>query len=270
MILYYAMGGGLGHITRALALCQKWNLKKDQLYILSSGKLIPRIEKHIPYPMLFADSTLTSNRQKYYDYLTHCLADYKIDQIILDTFPAGIVGEWNDIKIDVPVKYIARHLKWDSYLKRVGGDFKVSPTSTLVIEPLADSHFNWVKQFHYKVDYSPLIFEGGHNFPRIAKRKNNIILVHTGSPSELKQLRNRAKRLSDKLGLAHDEIYELTPDQGIYPAEGYLRQFEHVVSGAGYNSVALARKRGGKQSFHLVPFARRFDDQFFRKNLYFG
>jgi hypothetical protein len=68
------------------------------------------------------------------------------DEIYLDAFPAGLLGEWCDVPLPehIPVHHVARLLRWPVYRERLCG---VPPflTSAYVLEPLTQ-HETFLRQ----------------------------------------------------------------------------------------------------------------------------
>src|SRR4051812_38170870 len=111
MILYYAIGGGLGHLARARRVLTRLGLR-DRAVILTAFAE-PRITGGIP--------TITS-------------ADFTVyERIIVDAFPCGLLGELQDV--GVPMDYVPRLLQWDAYASATGAVMPHFETTSLV-EPV--------------------------------------------------------------------------------------------------------------------------------------
>ena len=114
MIVYYAVGGGLGHVTRARRVLDA--LRIDDAVIVASVAADERVTG--PYPLIAAPCDLRS---------------LKAERIIADAFPIGLRGELAGI--DVPLDYVARLLRWDEYRRCVPAPLPRFGT-TYVVEPI--------------------------------------------------------------------------------------------------------------------------------------
>src|SRR5204863_8374139 len=88
LIVYYAMGGGLGHLTRARAFLH--TLGREQAVIV-------------------ADSPFAGDRRVVGEFPV--VTAIPEGDLILDTFPAGLFGEIEGGCVD----YVARYVRWDRY-----------------------------------------------------------------------------------------------------------------------------------------------------------
>src|ERR1044072_3594880 len=119
MILYYAIGGGLGHLARARRVLTRLGLR-DRATLLTAAEEA-RITDGIPTgtPAHLPPATPANFR------------DY--ERVIVDAFPCGLLGELKNI--DVPMDYVARLLQWDAYAAATGAAMPHFET-TYVVEPL--------------------------------------------------------------------------------------------------------------------------------------
>jgi hypothetical protein len=145
MIIYYAAGGGLGHLTRARAVVHTLGLKDHAALLTASpfavDKRVVGDAEIIKIPQSFA-----ADRQSYRVWLQELFARRQPAEIYIDSFPAGIVGEFCDFPFaaDTRLVYLARLLKWEEYSKQIQG---VSPGFALTyrLEPLAAEHDVYVQ-----------------------------------------------------------------------------------------------------------------------------
>lgn len=256
MILYYAVGGGLGHITRSLAILNRspWLAKRARL--MTSSAIAGLAVSHSPSPVdHVADETITSKR-RYAEFLSDYLERHRARLLIVDTFPSGIVGEWGWVKPPIPMILVARHIKWEEYAKRVGGN-GAAPAHTLGVEPLDEGQERALGNCGevFRMD-SPITLEqqGG------GSTKRGVLVVHSGPAEELAEL----KKIALERANSADDVDVISPGCGVYPAESFIRDYSTIVSGAGYNMSALASQAPPGVTHILHPFERRFDDQFLR------
>ncbi|GAB1153363.1 hypothetical protein ACNPKZ_04510 [Shewanella algae] len=121
MLIYYAPGGGLGHLSRALKVLGF--IKAQQALVITSplplavDTLLPKGIQHISLP------TRLQSRAELSAWLKQLLASLNKQQacrlMLIDAFPGGIWGELGDIPLPGKLVYIARLLNWNVYRQRV-------------------------------------------------------------------------------------------------------------------------------------------------------
>jgi hypothetical protein len=234
VLLYYALGGGLGHLTRARKVLAALELEDAVLLTASRFGADPRVTG--PHRALKVPRRLGHDREAFRAWLAPLLRE--ADELIVDTFPGGILGELCGIELP-PARLVARRLRWEVYERRLRG-------------PLP----------HYAVTYEvePLGVGEPLELPRAAvgeplADEPHWLVVHSGPQSEMDTLIARASgapKLIVVSPLAHD----------VYPVEPHLAHAERIVSGAGFNIVHEAAPYRARHVIH--PFPRRLDDQFAR------
>lgn len=299
MILYYAMGGGLGHLTRSLAILQETPELIGHVRLMASSKWSALVLSHAPCPIDIVAGEILSSKRKYLQFLHEYIQQYHIKLLILDTFPFGIVGEWLHIGEHIPRILIARYLKWETYFKRVKTCRGQIPSHTLILEPLTKQNLRILKTqgqltsldapivLHPSASpqgetTSPYPPQGGNSVSHIIedssqggkggvkyipgslnddyRHKEACLIVHTGNETERQVLIDLSKQEFGKNTII-DCVF---PEQEMYPAEEIIPHYKRVVSGAGYNMTAIASQAPAERIHLLHPFKRRFDNQFLR------
>jgi hypothetical protein len=253
--LYYAMGGGLGHLSRTLSILRHMPDKPEPIRILTSSSLTPMVIPHSTFPVDFVASEIQRSRSAYYDYLVEYIRRYNISSIILDAFPWGIIGEWMDIGQGIPRYLIARQLKWNAYCDRVDHKKSAFPPETLIIEPIEDDYHSIIKNESSVAYLDEPIFYDADN----SESHDKCLVIHTGDELEREILANFARVKMVEYDIS--EIDMIFPNHGIFPAERIISKYKYIVSGAGYNMAALSSQSAGKRRHFLLPFNRRFDNQ---------
>lgn len=145
MIIYYAAGGGLGHLTRARACLHTLGLK-DSVALLTASpfaadKRVVGDSEIIEIPQSFS-----SDLQNYKVWLQEIFVQYQPTEIYMDTFPAGILGEFCDFEfpVNTNVIYLARLLKWEQYSRQLHGSTPEFAL-TYLLEPLTPDHEAWLQ-----------------------------------------------------------------------------------------------------------------------------
>ena len=127
MILYYAMGGGLGHLTRASAVWNtlKINLSEILLLTASTHAHEPYIPTNVRVLHVEARMQEKENREEYQKFLKNILLNNDISAIYLDAFPLGIIKEWafladflKENQMNIKIYYLARLLN-DNYFDNI-------------------------------------------------------------------------------------------------------------------------------------------------------
>lgn len=280
MILYYAMGGGLGHLTRARAVLHTLGIERDVVILTASHfasdkRVIGNLR--VIYPPLSLARDLAAFRL----WFQHQLDHLEPEEIYLDTFPAGILGELCDFPPleGIPIHYLARLLKWDEYSKLLQGDPPCF-ASTYLLEPLAEEHQAFIQQ--RSAQYSSLtLFDPPCE---LDQREQEItrefccedrplwLVVHSGSNEEISELVTYAEEMrcieeidAHIILIAPEATYELLANVrhiDLYPASSLFSIADRIISACGYN--VMRQLASYRERHQFMPFVRRFDDQFTR------
>ncbi|MCE9786901.1 hypothetical protein [Shewanella chilikensis] len=121
MLIYYAPGGGLGHLSRALKVLGFIEAKQALVITsplpLAVDTLLPKGIQHISLPPRL------QSRAELSAWLKQLLASLNKQQkcrlMLIDAFPGGIWGELGNIPLPDKLVYIARLLNWNVYRQRV-------------------------------------------------------------------------------------------------------------------------------------------------------
>ena len=260
MILYYALGGGLGHITRAFAILTHFGAFRKKSHLLVSSKHAKLALPYSPCKIHKIDGKNFQTKRDYYDFLRDFLNRNQIKVIILDTFPFGILGEFTKLSLHIPKILVARSINFSAYLNKIKFKKGSPPNFSLIIEPLEENYFKWLRKYTI-IDqiHAPIILSNSLQYPnKNYKPKSNCVVIHSGEESERKILIDIVKSRKLTNGLPPDLIH---PSLGIYPAESIMKQYQWIVSGAGYNMAANAFLLKGNKHHILYPFKRTFDLQ---------
>jgi hypothetical protein len=257
MILYCAMGGGLGHISRSLAILNRSPWLAGRTRLMVSSALAGLTSGHCPCPMDHVAGEILTSKRKYAAFLSGHLKRHRVQLVIVDTFPSGIVGEWGWVKPSIPIILVARHVKWKEYIGRTDSEAATSPAHTLAIEPLDDGQMTALENCGEVSQLDSPITMG---LPNSGSPKRGVLVVHSGPAEELAKLTKVAR---ERVGDA-ETVEVISPDRGVYPVESFIRDYSTIVSGAGYNMSALAVQAPPGVTHILHPFQRRYDDQSLR------
>lgn len=268
--IYYAPGGGMGHITRAKAFIYTTRQNEETFFIVTSSryadlffpeKCIVKIPTHFDLPGIKK-------------WLSNFIQENTIKNVYLDTFPAGIIGEWNlKFSVDINFYYIARLLKWERYFPLI----KEIPLfkKTYFLETLYEEHENFIKK---KSQFYESFFI---NYPKkeidktIIKQfktsQENWLIVHSEPEEEVESLINYSKdyaRLNNKkpnyIVLTTISTKKKTDINYMKTTNAY-QYFEYadkIITAAGFNIMQQIKPYADKHK--AIPFDRLYDNQFFR------
>ncbi|MEK6375996.1 MAG: hypothetical protein AABO58_25240 [Acidobacteriota bacterium] len=226
-LVYYAMGGGLGHLTRARAFLHTLGLERDAVIV--------------------AESPFAGDRRVVGD--IPVLRERPEGQLILDTFPGGLFGEIEGGRVD----YVARYVRWDRYElpkdpPRIGRAY--------ILEPLHLEQDRYVRERAEEVieDFELRDPPAAQDLPPLPP--TYALVVHSGPQEEIDELLAYARDVCLQEGVA-DPI--VAPD--VYPATLIAAKATRIFTGGGFNAM---RQFGCDPRHRPLPFERRFDDQYGR------
>ena len=272
MIFYYAIGGGLGHISRAISFLKSQNISNSDSIILATEQkqFDLNINKNIIYTNLESPILLR-------DLIENIIHQYSISKIYIDTFPFGIKGEFINLKTNIDKFLIARILKYDVYLNDISkSNLSIENPKTLFkciykIEKLNSDYESAISNFSNQ--FISLSLYDNQKF--IESKENNIepyyMIAHTGSLEELQVLMEHAKDYANQNSfkgkilifspnfIESDNFISLKFQYGI---NEYYPQATLMFTGCGFNTMNELRPFRKK---HIrIPFKRRYDDQYLR------
>jgi hypothetical protein len=258
VILYYAIGGGLGHVTRARRVLAALQL---QATIATSAPDAARIAA--PFPVLTIPAALEGDPAAHREWL----ASLAVSRFIIDTFPCGLQGELADVT--APADYVARLLRWDEYRRAVPLDPPRFGT-TYAVEPLTPEHDVFVRANSDRVVELDLAVSVDLA-PSSTPHHDYWLIVHSGPAEEVeelvaytRELQQLANETTEVLvaSAAHPKLPPHFRPVDAFPATPLYAGAKRIITAAGFNVMLETRPWRHKQ--HVVPFPRRFDDQFTR------
>jgi hypothetical protein len=245
MILYYALGGGLGHLTRGRHVLDALGLAHDAAFITRSD---------------YASDARITGRIPVIDHASMHEAVRNADRMIVDTFPCGIQGELS--ALDIPMDLVARRVRWREYRRAMPMPLprfeRVWCVEELEPEQLASLSAP-VTPLSWTVPSTP------------APLEPYWLIVHSGPEDEVRELvayTQELQRLADpptRTFVATRVAIELPAGFEIidaYPASRLFPAATRIITAAGFN--VMHETAPWRDKHHAVPFARRFDDQYWR------
>jgi hypothetical protein len=253
VILYYAIGGGLGHLVRARAVQHTLGLEEDAAVLTASPFADdPRVVG--PLPVLRVPGELDRDRVGLRRWLGGLVAAERPERLIVDAFPAGVLGELGDL--DVPVDHVARLLRWPKYARRLDGPLPRFET-TYVVEPLHPDHGVALKAASERM--VPLVLVDPPAPPR-DDAAGAALVVHSGPDDEVDALVALARSTGHPVLVARPG-----GDLDVHPAAALFADAAEIVTGAGFNAMRQAAPYRERHRF--IAFPRPLDDQRARAQL---
>lgn len=267
MNLFYAMGGGMGHVYRTWVFIQHFQFSEYK--VLSSNPLVRKFfsDNHI----IFIDSENYENQWNTFVHVT--LPALNPSALYVDTFPAGINGELSNLVINFPIYYIARRMRWKKYEESTSG-FSHSFSKVYRLEPLEPEHENFIRSHSSEIISLRLHYPEGSvmNIPQklLPPHKPVWLIVHAFHKEETETLYQYAKdvarleKINPSFVVLSDQTIEVSEGMCVpyFPAADWFPVADKIFMAAGFNSVQQAIPYLEKVTF--FPFPRKYDDQAWR------
>lgn len=270
MLLYYALGGGLGHLVRARAFLHTLGLEGEATLFTSSRFAgDPRVTGGLP--AVRVPGALDGDRDGLRTFLEETLEDTGATRLVVDAFPAGLLGELAEWAPPpgLVLWHVARLLRWSRYAADASARLP-RYDRTFVVEELHDEHRRALEAV--SGDLRPLDLVDPPAPPPDPIAGPYVLVVHSGPDEETLDLVACARELAAAGGrgarvvLASPSRPEALPADvewcDSFPATGLFPAAERIVAAAGFNAVRQTEPFRAKR--FLVPYPRRFDDPFAR------
>lgn len=267
MIVCYAPGGGLGHLTRVRAFLHTARPGRDAVILTSSRHAAdPRVVglHRTVGPPPGADPAA---------WYVATLRDLAPEELIVDAFPGGLYGELTPGSVPASVRtltHLARLLQWTRYRAVAPGPLP-HYDHTWCVEPLADDHHAGLATVSKAI--GPLDLVDPPDVPVISAAgvaDQAWLVVHSGPAAEVAELIGYASEIADVEGVRPRFVLVSPlepPTDGVtgldvYPAWPLFSRASRIISAAGWNVVRQTAP--WRDRHRMLPFPRLFDDQFTR------
>jgi hypothetical protein len=250
VIVYYAIGGGLGHLVRARAVLHTLGISDAVLVTASPFATDARMTGDAP--VIDVPPSLDGDRGGLRRWFAGLVAAERPERVIVDAFPAGVLGELPEL--DVPVDHVARLLRWPKYARRLDGPLPPIET-TFVVEPLHPDHRAALEGASHRLEPLALFDPPA---PARDDAAGAALVVHAGADHEVEGLVALARTTGHPVRVARPG----GPDLDVHPASALFPRAAAIVTAAGFNAMRQAAPFRDRHVF--VPFTRPLDDQFAR------
>ena len=278
--LHYALGGGLGHIVRQLAIAnsiQKQVAGKSKSTIVATSEFAPAVAQlvahqdhdHIQFELLPPNCLPTESEHL----LSKLIASKPIACLIVDVFPRGLGGELVNCFVEqpnLPRVLVARNLP-SAYLHQFQIESFVRNNYQRVFRIEPEAPFKNLPQSQLTC---PVIFQSATANPAAATTQGDerrVLVIGSGTQAECQELR----RLADDLNsIASSNIADDTSQQCKFyfhgptlagndlfhwPPASQLAGFDLIIGNAGYNLFWETRLTRVPAILFAQP--RKYDNQ---------
>ena len=291
MILYYAMGGGLGHLVRARAVLHTLGLDARAALVTASAHALDRrvvgdLPVHAPPP-----EAGDADHPAYHRWLGALIRQLEPEEIYVDAFPVGLLGELTELattpagavndrgRTGSPrLVHVARLLQWPAYARAFPDVAGARLHRTYLAEPLHADHEAALRAISGEL----LPLELRDPVPdaaavaaadRLARGLPTRfwLVVHSGPREELAELVAYAREIQ-RLEADHAPMVVASPQPGsagddlfaidLHPATPLFARAARVVSACGFN--VMRQMAPYRERHRVLPLPRRYDDQFTR------
>ena len=271
MTLYYAVGGGLGHLTRARAVVDRLGLA-DRATLLTASAFAddPRVTGGLR--VLRIPAGLDRDRAAYRHWLRAAIGD---SELYVDSFPGGVIGELGGLTGVRSVHHVSRRLRWRAYARRLHGPLPRFDRS-LVIEALEPEHAAALRARSERVeplDLDPTAAVPATDPPAgLADGDPLWLVVHSGPEAEVTDLLRYAdeqraiERSAARIVVVSPAAPAALPPAAAavdhYPAASLYPLADRIFTACGFNAMRETAPYRDRHRF--VPYERALDDQFWR------
>ena len=273
--LYYALGGGHGHLTRARAVLATLGM---QARVLAVPRYAQDPELTHGLDLLPLPADLVNSPGDLGAWLGRLLWETRPRRLMLDSFPCGLLGELAGMALPsgLQIHYLARLLRWEQYARRIRG---VPPPLARVylLEPLNPDHADWLARLGARP--VPLRLVDPDRPPPLdalarfaALPPPRWLVVHSGPAAEIDALLAYARDLAAAEAVRPTLVLvaprSLTgPDPGVVrlyaaPANALYPLAERILTACGFNAMRETLPYRDRHRF--LPMPRALDDQYAR------
>ena len=270
-LVYYAVGGGLGHRVRAHAFLHSMGFRERATLITASTTALDARLGNAFDPVI-VPRDVERDANVFCVWLIETLRRLKPDCVCVDAFPAGILGELGGLPDDLTPHWwhVARLLRWDEYRPLIHAP---PPRYERVfrVEALHADHQAFLDDIDAHSEDLELI-DALDAMPEFTTNEPYWLVVHSGPRDEVAELlayaddMRHAENVDVPIWLATldapTQLPSTTRVLDASPATRYFAAAQRIISAAGFNVMRQAEAFRDKH--FIVPMPRRFDDQFER------
>jgi len=268
MIVCYAAGGGLGHLTRIRAFLHMMRPGREAVILTSSSHAR---DPRVVGPHRAIGPPPGADPAAWY---VSTLRDLAPAELIVDAFPGGLHGELTPASVPASVRtrtHLARLLRWTRYRAVAVGPLP-RYDHTWCVEPLTDDHHADLAAVSDAMAPLDLVDPPTTDVPVLdpVYTDGAWLVVHSGPAAEVAELVGYAEETAALEGVLPRLVVVSPPEVapgGVYRVDAYPAWplFPHasrIISAAGCNIVRQTAP--WRDRHRMLPFPRLFDDQYTR------
>jgi hypothetical protein len=265
-LVYYAMGGGLGHQVRARAFLHTIGYA-GRATLVTASERAKDVRVIGDLELAQAPNGLERDAAAFRQWLMDLLAERAADCLCVDAFPAGILGELNGSLPGLQLWHVARLLRWHNYAPLLRGE-PLAFDRCWCVEPLHVEHRAFLDA-HCKVVEALELVDPPQPCAAAEEAEPYWLVVHSGPRDEVAELAAFAHEIRalesaavPLLVITRHPPRELPPQTrvlDVFPAEAYFAGAQRIFSAAGFNVMRQTERYRDKHT--VLPMPRRFDDQ---------
>ncbi|GAA4604688.1 hypothetical protein BJY16_005104 [Actinoplanes octamycinicus] len=262
MIVCYAPGGGLGHLTRIRAYLH--TVHGDEPATILTGSPFAADPRVLGPHRVLPVAALPSLRPS---------------ELVVDAFPAGIDGELRSLPRGARTVHLARLLRWDAYAALLPS-VPIRFDQTWILEDLRPAHAAHLARTSaacgpLHLTDPPDLVDPPYLIDQLSDSAHPQavwLVAHSGPDPEIHELLAYARECASlegcrpRLLVAAPHRPAGLPDDvehtDRYPVWPLFADVERIVTAAGFNVVRQLAPWRAKH--RMLPFPRRWDDQFTR------
>jgi hypothetical protein len=220
---------------------------------------------------------LARDLPRYRGWLLETIERVAPSRMIVDTFPAGILGELSGLSLpsDLRLELVARALRWDRYHPLLGqAPPRFSRGYIVEALPAGQQHYleaHCEELVTTELTDPPSDLSADELLASVGLQSGSFwLVVHSGPEHEIATLIGHAldiamtERTTPRILLVSPRRPALTLDHpiihlDIYPATPLFPHAARIITACGFN--AMRQTLPWRDRHHCVPFPRRYDDQ---------
>ncbi|MDF4202906.1 hypothetical protein PXD56_08065 [Maribacter sp. SA7] len=267
MYLFYVYGAGFGHINRVLNFIYTQEIPLEDCVLVTNSVFHDQVPKNIK--TLYKEDAFFKDQVHFNRFLLNCIKEHKINTLVVDVFPAGFYGEleksFSDLHF-VKTVLLGRILNKAYFEKYTCPDYDIIYTLENGIT-LINYRYKKVISFSLQIKPREILNE-------LALEKPYFLVMHSSPLEEVLLLYKQALlyRTDEHIYIcSFSEIpthlirENTSSSKGTRIEDEVLENATKIFTGCGFNSIIETKSYRDKQ--HILPFKRRYDDQFLRKQL---
>lgn len=267
MYLFYVYGSGLGHLNRVLNFIYTQKIALEEVVIITNSSFCSFIPKTIN--VISKEDSFFKDKISLYNFITDCIKKHQISTLIIDVFPAGFYGEFEKgfNQFNVTTVLLARILK-EAYFKTYS-----CPEYNLIYfleDGITKEKYKYLKTAVLDLKQRPNLT----NENSFQLKEPFYVIMHSSPEDEVLLLYKQALLYRTTEYIYIYTYNAISPSllsektmviQKEKVSKKILEKADKIFTGYGFNTALETKEYLHKQ--HIIPFKRKFDDQFKRKRI---